>query len=1326
MRARIAYWVLSVAGTVVLGLLLLLYTPPGLTLVGRMASPLTGGQVRVTGLGGFFPNHLHAVRLQIADQKGVWLEIEQASLDWSAPDMLVKHVSIDSVSASNITVERRPIPTTASGGKEPRIDIAHLFVPRIVIGAPVIGHAATLSASGNLHYTSIHQMAADLRVVRLDNHDRYRLAGIITNDVIRGTAEIHEGPDGILGKLADLPGLGPVNLSARAQGDAAANGVAFQLSAGQLRAVGHGTISLAMRRTDMDASLSAPAMMPNPGMGWQALSGEMHVHGQFDTPNLNAHVLLAGGAFQGVAIKALTLDLTGESGHARLTGVAEHVTLPGSRPDLLAGAPLRLNADANLKDKARPVRFILVHPLIELRGRARTAGAIDVTADLVLPSLTSFAAMAGADMGGTGNFHLQAQQTGAQIQVSLDGLLNSQGQALPARLLGNARLEATAMLDGADLTASHVQLQGAGVEADAQGGVRAGKLNYRFGLYLHDLSRLTRTLHGTLSLRGNATGPIDNAALSAGGDVVLATRGFARQRVTIEARANALPRLANATVMLDGRLDDAPLSIHAVLNSGETRQAKLNARWRSLNAQSDVAIGADNALSGKAHLALGQLGDLAVFTGTKLSGAADAAIAFNQQHGKTKAALTASLTGLDNGAATLESASLKGGITDVLGKPDMDIALGLHRIMTQGWSGDAQARLHGPLDRLDITLDSGLVAPDKSPLKLRATAFLDLTHKQLTLSALHGDWHSLALVLDAPATLHFAGGLAVDHLSAHLGKGRIAVAGGISPRLSLTASASNLTLADFQAFAPQFGAQGTISAQADLRGSTAAPTGHFSLHATNLSTISSQGLPPATIVLGAELMGDHAMVQASADAGANAHLTVSGSAPLKAGGAMALHAGGKADLMLLDAFMAAAGRRARGILALDGDVGGTIAAPRITGHAELAGGEFQDYVQGLRVQDISAALTSDGANLTLTQLKGKTGQGSLTASGHIDLRTPDMPIDLQMKATDAHPIANDLMNAGLSGEVTLKGHVKTRMVLAGDVQVTGAEINLPESFPAQVAVLNVRRRSQPPPPPPPRQSRIMLDMNVRTAGPVFVRGHGVDAEMGGAIQVSGTAGAPVIGGGLRMERGSYSVAGQTLDFTTGRIRFDGTGLRGKLDPALDFVAQTVSGGVTATLTVTGYVSSPKIALSSSPQLPQDEVVAHLLFQQSVKQLTPLQLASIAQAAAAMGGVGSGFNPLGTVRRTLGLDRLSVGSVQGGAGSTQNQTTVEAGRYVTRDVYVGVKQNLSGGTQTQVQVDITRRLKAQATLATGASTVTTQGNSLQDNGSSIGLSYQFEY
>jgi len=336
-----------------------------------------------------------------------------------------------------------------------------------------------------------------------------------------------------------------------------------------------------------------------------------------------------------------------------------------------------------------------------------------------------------------------------------------------------------------------------------------------------------------------------------------------------------------------------------------------------------------------------------------------------------------------------------------------------------------------------------------------------------------------------------------------------------------------------------------------------------------------------------------------------------------------------------------------------------------------------------------------------------------------------MPVDLTLQTDKARPVAGDLCTATLSGTLKLTGQLRNQTTLSGKIEVPAAEINLPRNFPPEVAVLNVRRRGQPPPPPPAPQSRTMLDVDVRATGPIFVRGHGMDADMGGAIHVGGTINDPIMRGDFRMNRGSYSIAGQVLDFTAGRVIFDGTGVRGRLDPGLDFQAQTVSAGVTATLGIGGYASAPKITLSSTPPLAQDEVIAHLLFQQSVKQLTPLQLASIAQAVAEIGGIGGGFSPLGLVRRNLGLDRLSVSSASTGVVG-QSQTQVEAGRYVMRNVYVGVKQNLSGGTQTQVQVDITRRLKAQATLATGNNPATLQGNSLQSNESSIGLSYQFEY
>jgi translocation and assembly module TamB len=207
-----------------------------------------------------------------------------------------------------------------------------------------------------------------------------------------------------------------------------------------------------------------------------------------------------------------------------------------------------------------------------------------------------------------------------------------------------------------------------------------------------------------------------------------------------------------------------------------------------------------------------------------------------------------------------------------------------------------------------------------------------------------------------------------------------------------------------------------------------------------------------------------------------------------------------------------------------------------------------------------------------------------------------------------------------------------------------------------------------------------------------------------------------------MRNGSISVAGTTLTFSKGEVGFDGTSVTGKIDPTLDFVADSTSQSVTATLTVGGYADAPKITLSSVPELPQDEVLAHLLFGESVKDLSTVQIAEIAAALAELSGVtGSGGDPLAAVRKGLGLDRLSVG---GGTGSS-NGATVEAGRYVARGVYVGAKQNTSGGTAAEVQIDLTKRLKLTSQLATGGGSV--QGATPDnDPGSTIGLSYGFDY
>lgn len=1318
-------WLLTALVLVALLFLALLNTQPGHSALEALVAPLSGQTVSVRGLRGELPDNLQADDVEIRDAKGVWLRIEGLTLDWSALSAINNHIDIQNIHAAKITLLRMPEPAESSEGTTPVIDIGHLVVARIEIAKAAIGRAALLTANGTLHYQSVHDLSTDLTITRLDGSDRYRVNGHIVQDVANGAVSIREGMDGILAGLIGLPGLGPINVEAQAGGDRAQNKLSFDLSAGALRASGHGTIVLARRSAAIDFFAHAPAMRPRTDIAWQSLILDGHLRGSFDAPNIGAKLRIDDVRIAGVSAAQISADITGTGGVADLTASASSVRLPGGSPDLLAGAPVLLQAHADLNAATRPVAFALTHPVLNITGSVRTAEIQSVTAVISIPSLAPFSALTGTELRGAARLNVNAQEKSNLTVLSLDADLHMAGNALVSRLLGgNATLALRANVAGSDISYSTLALRGAGITSDVKGTLRNDTLNYTVALGLPDVTRLAATLNGDASLTATLTGPRKSASVKASGTANIASKGFARQRIGFSFGADGLPNPSTAQIRAGGHLDGAAISVDGtVATTGKTRTAKLAATWKSLQARADFKLPPNGDVIGRADIELQRLSDLATFIGTKLEGSIKAVVDAQMRGGKSRAAINAHAVGLQAGDVKAGALAVEGTIDDPLGKPSLSLALNAQKIAVSGVTGNASATLKGPLDKLAVALKSDLRDTVGNPAHANATAVVDTAKSKITLQAFTGRWQDEDATLKAPATIDFANGLAVDKLAARLAGGDLTLSGRLTPKLDVSLALNDVPAKTLARFVPQLAGDGTVSANAQLTGTLEAPQGKVALQGRGLHVlgVSAKAVAPANLDARAVLHGQSATVNATLAAGSSAHLTLTGEAPLAAGKPMALHLEGNADLGILNPILTASGRRARGTLSLDLHLAGTYAAPRATGGGNLANGELQDFTQGIRIRNVTAAFAAQGNVIRITQLSARAG-GTITGSGTIDLAAPGMPIDVAIKADNARPIVSDKLTATLSGDVTLKGKLQGDLNLAGKIRVIQGEINLPDKFPPEVAVLDVRRPGQALPPPSPPAGKIALDVTVTAPEQIFVRGHGIDAEVSGRVQLSGTTATPFVGGGFTMRRGTLSIAGQTLNFTSGKISFNGTGVRNKLDPTLDFTASTTSGGVTATLAVGGYASAPTITLSSSPQLPQDEVLAHLLFQQSVKQLSPLQLAEIAQALASLGGIGNGFSPMSAIRKGLGLDRLSVG----GGSSNSGETSVEAGKYVARNVYVGARQNLSGGTLVQVQVDITRRLKAQATLSTATNATVTKGNAAQDNGSSVGLSYQFEY
>jgi len=475
-------------------------------------------------------------------------------------------------------------------------------------------------------------------------------------------------------------------------------------------------------------------------------------------------------------------------------------------------------------------------------------------------------------------------------------------------------------------------------------------------------------------------------------------------------------------------------------------------------------------------------------------------------------------------------------------------------------------------------------------------------------------------------------------------------------------------------------------------------------------------------------MGKVAQLDAHLNAGRASQLTLAGTTPLDTLGAFDLKLNGKLEAGFANPWLEARGERLAGDVTVNATVRGAVRSPEVGGTIDLANGDLRDYVQGAHLSNISAHLTGNQGTLRIEALTARAGPGELALTGQVGVLQPKLPLTLRLTAKKAQPVASEILTANLDADLKVEGALRERINVSGTMNVNRAVIGIPNALPSEVAVLDVRHPGQAPPPPPERKLVIGLDLKLHAPREILVQGRGLNAELGGDLHIGGTTASPAVSGGFEMIRGTFALASTKLNFTSGRVSFTGAGLKGKIDPTLDFTAQTTVTDATATLHVTGLADSPQFELSSSPSLPQDEILARLLFGESASQLTALQVAQIGAALAKLSGVGgSGPDPLAKVQQALGLDRLSVGSGSstGAPGTQSSGTSVEAGRYVSNRVFVGAKQSTTGFSQVEVDVDLSKHVKLQTRLGNG--TATTQGTTPEnDPGSSIGVVYQFQY
>lgn len=368
-------------------------------------------------------------------------------------------------------------------------------------------------------------------------------------------------------------------------------------------------------------------------------------------------------------------------------------------------------------------------------------------------------------------------------------------------------------------------------------------------------------------------------------------------------------------------------------------------------------------------------------------------------------------------------------------------------------------------------------------------------------------------------------------------------------------------------------------------------------------------------------------------------------------------------------------------------VAGSLAEPRLNGRLDLQQGNFRDSATGVRLENITLASRFDDTTGLVEAFSAVDGTGgTVSGNGRIGLRQGSGS-SFQLLLNRFRIIDNDIAEATASGPLTVTRGEDGNITLTGRMDIDEARIQADPPGSTGIVRMDVIEINRPGGDIPEEEQntqrglQIGLDIALRSpGGDVRVVGRGLNVEMNVNARVTGTIARPVLSGTAGVVRGDYDFAGKrfvfdergTVSLSTNpdQIRLNLTATRD--DPAL-----------TATIRVTGTASRPEILLTSTPALPQDEILSQVLFGRSASQLSAFEAAQLAAGVAALAG-GGGFDVIGNLRELAGLDRLSFGGEASGL-------TVAGGRYITDDVYLEIIGGGENGAAVNVEWQVRRNL-----------------------------------
>ncbi len=389
-----------------------------------------------------------------------------------------------------------------------------------------------------------------------------------------------------------------------------------------------------------------------------------------------------------------------------------------------------------------------------------------------------------------------------------------------------------------------------------------------------------------------------------------------------------------------------------------------------------------------------------------------------------------------------------------------------------------------------------------------------------------------------------------------------------------------------------------------------------------------------------------------------------------AGAAVECEGRAEADLEALAGALALLDHVASGHASGGFKVRGTWGAPLLTVDGAVKDARYENLKTGTLLEGIAGRISSEGNKVTFSGFKARAGQGTVTADGHAAVSfTEGASVKIAVSMDRALLARTDRVQATADGTLTIGGPLSHPEV-SGRLVFSQVEVTMPEQPAGRVNVVAFREKGTAPEASPPeapvKRAAPPLDMNVELEFPgrCFVRGPVLDSEWRGGLKMAGTVGEPVLNGQMTAVRGHAGLLSTRFSLENSTVSWNGP----MRNPYLGVRGTAQSAGTGVELAITGPLSDAQLTLTSSPAMPQDEILSQLLFRRNLAKISPVQAVQLGRVARLFSGKTSVVELMTGFMRLPGVDMFDIRT-----GEQADEAVVGAGKYINERIYIEVEQ-----------------------------------------------------